>query len=486
VVLLSRFQFALTIMFHYLFPPLTIGLGAVLVFLEYRWLRTDDPIYHHAGRFWTKMFGINFALGVATGIVMEFEFGTNWAVYSRYVGDVFGSALAAEGIFAFFLESGFLAVLLYGWDKVSRGFHFFATCMVALGSVFSSIWIVVANSWQQTPAGSHIVEREINGHFFARAEIVDFWAMVFNPSTVQRLVHVWLGAFIVGSFFVMSISAWYWLRGRHLEFAQRSFTGGLLLGTIASLTQLVSGHFNSEMVAHHQPAKLAAFEGHFVTGEGGTPLYLAGWPDEDAQTVRGGVAIPGMLSFLVHRDFSKPVTGLDQLESDYGRPPVWLVFQAYHLMIGLGMLFIGSTLLACWCWMRGTLFRKRWLLWFFVVAVIPAFAANEVGWAAAEVGRQPWVVYPMRDAGGHLVGGLRTADGVSEVVTSDLVLGSIVMFGFIYALLFALWVFLLDRAIRQGPQPVDAAAGQAGGGDVLAVIASRAAHGDRGDRKETQ
>ena len=180
VILLSRVQFAFTIMFHYLFPPLTIGLGAVLVFLEYRWLRTDDPIYHEAARFWTKMFGINFALGVATGIVMEFEFGTNWAVYSRYVGDVFGSALAAEGIFAFFLESGFLAVLLFGWDKVSRGFHFFATCMVALGSVFSSIWIVVANSWQQTPAGSHLVEREINGHVFSgrRSSISGRWCSI--------------------------------------------------------------------------------------------------------------------------------------------------------------------------------------------------------------------------------------------------------------------------------------------------------------------
>ena len=274
VVLLSRLQFALTIMFHYLFPPLTIGLGAVLVFLEYRWWRTDDPIYQQAARYWTKMFGINFALGVATGIVMEFEFGTNWAVYSRYVGDVFGSALAAEGIFAFFLESGFLAVLLYGWDKVSRGFHLFAACMVFLGSIFSSVWIVVANSWQQTPAGHHLVERHFNGHTFWRAEIVDFWAMLLNPSSVQRLLHVWFGAFVMGAFFAMSISAWYLLKGRHGEFARRSFTGALLLGTLASLGQLASGHLNADMVARQQPAKLAAFEGHFETGTGGTALSI--------------------------------------------------------------------------------------------------------------------------------------------------------------------------------------------------------------------
>ena len=476
VVILSRIQFALTIMFHYLFPPLTIGLGAVLVFLEYRWLRTDDPIYHEAARFWTKMFGINFALGVATGIVMEFEFGTNWAVYSRYVGDVFGSALAAEGIFAFFLESGFLAVLLFGWDKVSRGFHFFATCMVALGSVFSSIWIVVANSWQQTPAGSHVVQREINGHIFHRAEIVDFWAMVFNPSSMHRLVHVWLGALILGAFFVMSISAWYLLKGRHAEFAKRSFAGGLVLGILASLGQLVSGHFNADMVAREQPAKLAAFEGHFETGERGTPVYLFGWPDQEQRSVRGGVAIPGLLSLLVHRDLGEPVIGLDQLEADYGSPPVWLAFQTYHVMIGLGMLFILSTLLAGWWHWRGVLFEKRWLLWYFVFAVGLAFVANETGWVSAEVGRQPWIVYPSTDAAGEFVGGLRTSDAVSEVVTSELVLGSILMFTLVYALLFALWLFLLDRAIRRGPQAVEALAARPERDDALSVITARASH----------
>ncbi|MCL4206798.1 MAG: cytochrome ubiquinol oxidase subunit I [Pirellulaceae bacterium] len=483
VVLLSRLQFAMTIMFHYLFPPLTIGLAGVLVYLEYRWLRTDDRLYHDAARFWTKLFGINFALGVATGIVMEFQFGTNWAVYSRYVGDVFGSALAAEGIFAFFLESGFLAVLLFGWDKVSRGFHFFATCMVALGSIFSSVWIVVANSWQQTPTGFHLVEREINGQLFTRAEIVDFWAMIFNPSSIHRLVHVWLGAFILGAFFVMSVSAWYLLHGRHGEFAKRSFAGGLLLGTVASLGQLLSGHFNADMVAEHQPAKLAAFEGHFRTVEGGTPLYLVGWPDEREQRVKSAVAIPGMLSFLVYQDFNRPVPALDQLEADYGRPPVWLSFQAYHLMIGLGMLFIASTLLACWFLWRGTLFQQRWLLWFFVFAVVLAFVANEVGWCAAEVGRQPWIVYPARDASGELVGGLRTTDAVSEVVTAGMVIGSIAMFTVIYAILFALWIFLLNRAIQQGPACSETPGPlPEGGASLMSVAAARAEHRDSKSR----
>ena len=234
VVLLSRLQFALTIMFHYLFPPLTIGLGVVLVYLEAMYLRTKDPLYHTAARFWTRVFALNFAIGVATGIVMEFEFGTNWAVYSRFVGDVFGSALAAEGIFAFFLESGFLAILVFGWDRVSPATHFFATVMVSLGSIFSAIWIVVANSWQQTPAGHQIVQMTrdgqpwfVGGEPMIRAEIVDFWALVFNPSTLHRLIHVWIGAFIMGAFFVMSISAWYLLKKRHEEFARRSFSGAL-------------------------------------------------------------------------------------------------------------------------------------------------------------------------------------------------------------------------------------------------------------------
>lgn len=452
VVFLSRLQFALTIMFHYLFPPLTIGLGVVLVYLEGMYLRTREPIFENAARFWTKIFGLNFALGVVTGIVMEFEFGTNWAAYSRYVGDVFGSALAAEGIFAFFLESGFLSLLLFGWDRIGPKMHFFATCMVAIGGIFSSVWIVIANSWQQTPAGHVIREHTINGETFLRAEIVDFWALVFNPSTVNRLIHVWIGCFILGAFFVMSISAWYLLKGRHIEFAKRSFKGGLLLATISSLAQLNSGHYQAEGVAEHQPAKLAALEGVYKT-EKGVGMYIFGWPDDETETVRFGLEIPGMLSFLVHGDFNAEVAGLDELEERWGRPPVWLTFQAYHIMVGIGMLFIGSTLVACFYWWRGTLFEQRWLLWYFVFAVGLAFVANELGWVAAEVGRQPWIVYPTV-VNGELVGGLRTSDGISEAVRASQVLSSIIFFGLIYLMLFALWISLLHKKISHGPEPL--------------------------------
>jgi len=272
----------------------------------------------------------------------------------------------------------------------------------------------------------------------------------------------------------MSISAWYLLHGRHLEFAKRSFAGSLLLATLAAVGQLATGHLNAEMVAEHQPAKLAAFEGHFQTGESGTPLYLAGWPDEQTREVKAGVAVPGMLSFLVYREFDRPVPGLDQFEDSYGSPPVWLSFQTYHLMIGLGTLFLASTLWACWCWWRGTLFQQRWLLWYFVFAVGLAFVANEVGWMAAEVGRQPWIVYPTVGLDGTLTGGLRTSAGVSEVVSANEVLGSIIMFGFIYVLLFVLWVYLLNRAIQRGPDGGVTPASSPTGDGLDAVVAAQA------------
>jgi len=464
VELLARLQFAGTIMFHYLFPPLTIGMGLIMVIIEWAYLRTKKEVWHDAARFWTKLFALNFALGVATGIVMEFEFGTNWAAYSRFVGDVFGSALAAEGIFAFFLESGFLAVLVFGWDRVGPKMHFFSTLMVALGSIFSAIWIVVANSWQQTPAGSHVVEHE----GVLRAEITDFWLLVFNPSMVDRLTHTLIGAFILGAFFVMSISAYYLLKKRHEEFARRSFTVALIVATIASLLALVTGHDQAKKVAATQPAKLAAFEGHFETGEGGAPLYLLGWPDSKAETVRFGVKIPGMLSYLVHWDTGEPIPGLKEFAEDE-RPPVWLPFQTYHLMVGLGMVFIGLTVVSLFFLWRKTLFTKRWLLWVWVFAVIGPFLANQSGWVAAEVGRQPWIVYPsVQD--GVAQAGLRTADGLSESVTGGHVLWSIIMFGLIYALLFVIWIFVLNNKIQHGP--VVSAAG-AGEGGFLAAGASR-------------
>jgi cytochrome d ubiquinol oxidase subunit I len=458
VLFLSRFQFALTIMFHYLFPPLSIGLGVIMVITEGMFLKTKNRQYEIMARFWTKIFAVVFALGVATGIVMEFEFGTNWATYSRYVGDVFGSPLAAEGVFAFFLESGFLAVLVFGWDRVGPKMHFFSTVMVSLGSMFSAVWIVVANSWQQTPTGYHIVGEGM----MARAEITDFWAMVFNPSSVDRLTHTLIGAFILGGFFVMSITAWYILHRRHVEVSKQSFTIALVVATIASLAALISGHHQANTVSVTQPAKLAAFEGHFHTGP--ADLWLFGIPDAEAKKVHMGIAIPGGLSFLVHGDFDAAVTGLDAFPEDE-HPPLQIPFQAYHIMIALGMYFIGITLLAAYFRWRGTLFDKRWLLWVFVFSIIGPYIANQAGWVAAEVGRQPWIVYGL----------LRTSDALSKAVSAEEVLTSIILFTIIYLFLFAIWLYIMNEKIKHGPE--DSTEPVAASGGLFDAVGQRAGTG---------
>jgi len=439
VLTLSRIQFAFTIAFHYIYPPLSIGLGVILVIIEAMWLRTRNPLYHQMARFWTKVFALTFAIGVATGIVMEFEFGTNWATYSRYVGDVFGSALAAEGIFAFFLESGFLAVVLFGWDRVKPGTHFFATCMVCLGAHFSAIWIVVANSWQQTPAGYHIVGEGLN----ARAEITDFWAMVFNPSSMDRLSHVLCGAWQAGAFLVISVSAFYLLRKKHVDFAKASLKVGLGVAVVASLLQLVTGHESGVGVAENQPAKLAALEGRYETRTH-APLAVLGWVDEKNERFRFSVEVPGMLSWLIYGDSSKPVTGLKEFKPE-DRPPVNFVFQTYHAMVGIGCALIGLSVLGALFWWRGTLFEKRWLLWLLVFSVLGPQLANQLGWFSAEVGRQPWIVYGL----------LRTSEGLSKVVTANMVVTSLILFTVIYALLFAVFVYLLNDKIQHGPDAAD-------------------------------
>ncbi len=434
-LLLSRLQFALTVGFHYIFPPMSIGLGVLLVIMEGLYLKTKDPLYHHMTLFWVKIFGLIFSIGVATGIVMEFQFGSNWSAYSRFVGDVFGSALAAEGIFAFFLESGFLAILLFGWNKVSPKMHFFSTIMVCLGAHFSAIWIVVANSWQQTPAGHHVV----NGITGLRAEMVDFWAMVFSPSSLDRLSHVCAGAWQAGAFFVISVSAYYLLKKRHLDFAKASIKIALVVAAIASLSQLITGHSSAKGVSQTQPAKLAALEGHYPANEP-APVYFFGWVNEDDEKVQFGVRIPGMLSYLVHGDFRRPVTGLGSFPIT-DRPPVNIVFQSYHLMVLIGLGLILLSWLGLILWLRKSLFNHRWLLWIFVFSVLGPQLANQLGWITAEVGRQPYIVYNL----------MRTSDGLSKSVAPGAILTSIVLFSIVYILLFVLFIYLLNEKIQHGP-----------------------------------
>ncbi|MEL6943350.1 MAG: cytochrome ubiquinol oxidase subunit I, partial [Bacteroidota bacterium] len=394
-----------------------------------------NKMYEQLTRFWIKIFALTFGIGVATGIVMEFEFGTNWATYSRYVGDIFGSALAAEGLFAFALESGFLGILLFGWNRVSPKVHFISTVGVFLGSMFSAIWIVVANSWQQTPTGYHIVGEGMD----ARAEIVDFWAMVFNPSSVDRILHVWVGAFLAGAFLVLSVHAYYLLRNRHVELSKKGFKIALAVATFFSLSQLFLGHRSAEIVAEHQPAKLAAMEGHFDSLAVGD-MYLLGWVDKEEKKVTG-IGVPGGLSFLTHWDFETPIKGLDAFPKDEQPTAINAIFQFYHLMVAIGMLLIGLTLFSSWQWYRGKLFDQKWLLSIFVFAVILPQLANQFGWYAAEMGRQPWVVYGL----------LRTSDALSATVTANQVLFSLIMFTIIYMLLFGLFIYLLNKKIKHGP-----------------------------------
>jgi cytochrome d ubiquinol oxidase subunit I len=434
VTLLSRIQFAATIAFHYLYPPLSIGLGVVLVVMEGLYLKTRLPIYQQMTRFWVRVFGLTFALGVATGIVMEFEFGTNWSAYSRFVGDVFGSALAAEGIFAFFLESGFLALLLFGWDKVGPRTHFFSTVMVCLGAHFSAIWIIVANSWMQTPAGFRLAEHGLG----TRAEVTDFWAMVVNPSTVDRLTHTVLGAWQAGAFLVISVSAYYLLKGRFEDFARRSLGVGAALALVASIGSLATGHASAEGVSRNQPAKLAAMEAHFPASAP-ADLYVFGWVDEAKARVYG-VAVPGMLSWMIHGDTKAPITGLLAFAPE-DRPPVPLVFQSYHLMVAIGMGLIGLSMVAAYYAARRGAAPPGWLLKLLVVAVLGPQIANQAGWMTAEVGRQPWIVYGL----------MRTSEGVSRSVSAGAVVFSLVLFTLIYTLLFALFLFLLNAKITHGP-----------------------------------
>lgn len=435
---LSRLQFALTVAFHYIYPPLSIGIGVLLVAMEAMYLATKKAVYYQMTRFWVKIFALTFAIGVATGIVMEFEFGTNWAKYSSYVGDIFGSALAAEGIFAFFLESGFLAILLFGWDKVGPKMHFFSTCMVSLGSMFSAVWIVVANSWQQTPTGYHIVGEGLN----ARAEITDFWAMVFNPSSVDRLIHVLLGAWQAGAWLVISVSAYYLIKGIHKEMAKKSLKISLILALVAASLQIFSGHESALYVSKYQPAKLAAMEGHYPANAAGD-LTIMGWVDEENE-ITHAIKVPGLLSFLIHGNTKEPITGLNAFKKDL-RPPVNMTFQFYHIMIAIGGALFLLALIANIGFYQGWLLENKFFLSILVFAVLGPQIANQVGWFTAEVGRQPWIVYNL----------LRTSDGLSEAVTKNMVISSLIMFTAIYSLLFFLFIFLLNRKIKHGPEKLE-------------------------------
>jgi cytochrome d ubiquinol oxidase subunit I len=436
VLLLSRIQFAVTIMFHYIYPPLSIGLSVLLVGSYGMFLKTRDEAWERWGNFLLKLFAVTFALGVATGIVMEFEFGTNWATYSRYVGDVFGSPLAAEGIFAFFLESSFLGVLLFGRKKFGAGMHFLSAVAVAAGAHLSAVWIVVANSWMQTPAGYQIVTEGSK----TRAHITDFWAMVFNPSSIDRIIHVLGGCWLAGATVGLAAAAWFLLNRQHVELAKKGLKLGLAVTAFAALFQLFTGHASAIGVSKNQPEKLAAYEGHYAEK---APMTLSffGWVDEKNERVIG-IGLPGMVGVLVSGNLKQEFPGLKSFKKE-DLPPVQLVFQTYHAMVGIGMTLIGVSLLGLLLWWKGWVFDFKPLLLAFVALPLLPQLANQLGWIAAEVGRQPWIVY-------HL---LRTSDALSKTVKAEAVLTSLILFTIVYFFLLLVFLYMMVKKVLRGPDP---------------------------------
>ncbi|HVO34956.1 MAG TPA: cytochrome ubiquinol oxidase subunit I [Gemmatimonadales bacterium] len=435
VVLLSRIQFALTVGFHFLFPPITIGLAWLLVAIEWRGWRSADAAWVRMGKFFGKLLALTFAVGVATGIVMEFQFGTNWAQYSKFVGDIFGAPLAAEGVLAFFLESGFLGLYLFGRNRVSKGAHWFSILMVAVGSTISAFWILVANSWQQTPTG--YVLRD------GRAELLSFWAAVFNPSTLPRFFHTVDAALIAGCFFVAGVAAYLLRKNRDDGLARGAARLAIVVGLVASVAEVFPfGHIHARQVAHTQPEKFAAIEGLY-TSQSAAPMVLFAYPVTPPPELKAKVEVRGVLSWLAFGDMNTRIRGIEEFPPD-DRPPLWLTFVSFHNMVVLGMYFIAAMAWGAWLLRRGRLWESRRYLALLMISIPLPLAACQLGWIAAEVGRQPWIVYQL----------LRTRDAVSTIVPAGDVLFSIVLFSILYLLLGVLYVYLLVREIRHGPEPV--------------------------------
>lgn len=397
VLMLSRLQFAAATMFHYLFVPLTLGLSILVAVMETRYVKTGDEKYLDMTKFWGKFFLINFALGVVTGITLEFQFGTNWSKYSAYVGDIFGSLLAIEAAAAFFLESTFIGVWIFGWDRLSKKAHAIVMWLIAGASNLSAIWILIANSWMQHPVGYTIR----NG----RAELTDFFA-VFQKFALLQYLHTIAGAFLLAAFFVMGISAYHLLKKQHIDFFTRSFRIAFVMGLASSIFIIVEGDLHAVDLAEKQPAKLAAMEAHWETSKS-APIYLFAWPDQEKgeNAVEIG-KIPGILSFLAFRDFNASVTGLNDFPKDE-RPPVLLTSFVFKGMVGLGMFFAVITIIARF--KRNKLVETPWLLKAMLFSIPLPYIANQLGWIVTEVGRQPWIVYGL----------MKTSDAVSPVATSQ-------------------------------------------------------------------
>ncbi len=432
VLALSRLQFAVTTMFHFIFVPLTLGLSVLTAWFETKYVRTGDATYLRMTKFWGKLFLINFALGVVTGITQEFQFGMNWAEYSRYVGDIFGAPLAIEATAAFFLESVFIGVWIFGWDKISKTAHAVTIWLVAFGTNLSALWILLANGWMQKPVG--FVLR--NG----RAEMNDFLALITNPYGWIKFLHTVTSGYMVAAFFVMGIAAWHLLRKNEIDFFTRSFKTAAMFALLSGLAVGATGDFHAVEIAKVQPTKFAAMESVWETQKN-APMHLLLVPDEaNERNAVATASIPGMLSFMAFHDVNGEVKGLKEFPKEE-RPPVLPVFLSFRLMVALGTLMIGLSLVAVIAVRWKHFLNFKLFLWIMVAALPLPYITVQLGWLVAELGRQPWVVY----------GVLKTADGVSQSVSLLQVGGSLVGFTLLYGLLGAIDIYLLVKYAKKGP-----------------------------------
>ena len=431
---LARMQFAFTVSFHIIFPAITIGLASFLAVLEGLWLKTHDDTYRDLYHFWSKIFAVNFGMGVVSGLVMAYEFGTNWSGFSQFAGSITGPLLTYEVLTAFFLEAGFLGVMLFGWNRVGRGLHFFSSCMVALGTIFSTFWILASNSWMQTPQGYEI----INGQVVP----TDWLAVIFNPSFPYRLMHMATAAFVATAFFVGASGAWHLLKGRDNPAVRRMLSMAMWMALIVAPIQAVIGDMHGLNTLEHQPAKIAAIEGHWEnTDDKPTPLILFGLPDMQAEKTRFAVEIPYLGSLILTHSLDKQIPALKSFKPE-DRPNSTIIFWSFRIMAGLGMLMIAVGLWSLWLRKRGTLFQCRPFLYLALFMGPSGLIALLAGWITTEVGRQPWVVY----------GVMRTADAVANHSVGQLTT-TLVMFVVVYFALFGTGIGYMMRLVRKGPLP---------------------------------
>lgn len=433
-LLVHRFHFAFTITYHYLFPQLTMGLALLILILKTVALRTNNATYDEAARFWAKIFGVNFALGVVTGVPMEFQFGTNWAHFSRFAGGVIGQTLAMEGVFAFFLESSFLGLFLYGEKRLSRLAHWFSALAVFAGSWLSGYFIVATDAWMQHPTG---YVRTPDGHF----QLQSFWALVFNPWAIWQYLHTMSGAAITGSFVMSAVGAFYLLAEKHKAHAQIFLKTGVIVGLLACGFQIMpSGDRQGKMVATHQPVTLAAMEGLFKTKQS-AEMVLIGQPNVEKMELDNPLVVPGMLSMLTYQRWEAEVKGLDAFPRDQWPDNIALLYYSYHIMVGLGTILLAIMAVSGFLLWRGWLYRARWMLWIVMLSFPFPYIANTAGWMTAELGRQPWLIYGL----------MRTAEGYSKTVSAGNGMFSLLGFMGLYTVLSCLFLFLIYREISHGP-----------------------------------